>query len=63
MRSQAIRNNMTASESDMSGMRRLSDLCSKQADEALKSYATHATKLADTSKNYYNAQRFIQRML
>ena len=55
MRSQAIRNNMTASESDLSGMRRLSELCSKQADEALKSHATHATKLADTSKHCCNA--------
>ena len=51
MRSKAVRNNMTASESDMSGMRRLNDLCSKQADDALKSHATHATKLADTSKD------------
>ena len=56
MRSKAVGNNMTASESDMSGMRRLSDLCSKQTDEALKCYATHATKLADTSKDVYNAQ-------
>ena len=50
MRSGAARNNMTASESEMSGMRRLSELSSKQADEALKCYSTHATKLADTSK-------------
>ena len=50
MRTGAARDNMTASESEMSGMRRLSDLSSKQADEALKCYSVHATKLADTSK-------------
>jgi len=41
---------MDASESDMSGLKRLSDLCSKQSDEALKIHASHATKLADTSE-------------
>ena len=51
VRSRAVGNKMTASESDMSSMRRLSELCSKQTDEALKSHASHATKLADTSKN------------
>ncbi|XP_065903320.1 uncharacterized protein [Dysidea avara] len=43
---------MDASESDMSGLRRLSDLCSKQSDEALKSHASHATKLADTMADF-----------
>lgn len=52
VRRAAVRNNMTASESDMSNMRRLSELSSKQADEALKSYSTHATKLADTMGDF-----------
>ena len=58
MKSRHVRSNMTASESDMSGMRRLSELSSKQADEALKSYSSHATKLADTSNDTYFMRYF-----
>lgn len=49
---------MDVSESDMLGLKRLSDLCSKHSDDALKSHASHATKLADTSERTHTTLHY-----